>query len=194
MLKQSFFFQALFAILILASGASKAQNVTQLMSAQGYNQMETGPEKEQQIRNLERKGWYHQDAYTDQRGNALESAKVDLSPFVDELGESVFLVTDISPAFPGGLMAQGDYLQNLLADLLAKPEEVTQNTLFIKFSVSNTGQIEAVEPAFPFPEWVPGTTTRRCLDAVREMPVWTPGIFKNKPVKVKMMLTFSLRA
>lgn len=172
---------------------SIAQEVWQLMAARDFHRMPSSPEKNSLIRALEYDGWFRMDTFLG-LNKRMEMHKIDVTPFVDEMGESVFLVTDVSPEFPGGALAQGDYFQNLLSDLLAKPEEVTHNTLFIKFSVSKTGQIEAVEPASSFSEWVPETTTRRCLDAVREMPNWTPGIFKNRPVKVKMMLTFSLRA
>lgn len=190
---QHLLFQGLFALLIFAPKAANAQGVTQLMSAQAYNQMESGPEKTQQIRDLERRGWYHHDEYTDQRGNALESAKVDLSPFVDDLGESVFLVTDVSPEFPGGPSTLNDYFQNLLGDLLARPSDEVQNTLYIKFSVLKDGKIDAIEPANPIPDWIPKLTSRRCLAALRDMPAWSSGIFKDSPVKVKVLMTFSLR-
>ncbi|MFN0037723.1 MAG: hypothetical protein ACKVUS_21895, partial [Saprospiraceae bacterium] len=122
-----------------------------------------------------------------------ESPKTDLAPFVDDLGETVFLVTDVAPEFPGGTASLNDYLQNSIADLLSKPGEVTQNTLFVKFSVTKEGKIEATEPAQPFPTWVPTDTSQRCMEAVREMPAWSPGIYKDRPVKVKMMMSFSLR-
>ena len=190
---QHLLFKALFALLFFAPKAANAQGVTQLMGAHEYLEMKSGPEKIQKIRDLERRGWYHQDAYTDQRGNALESARVDLAPFVDDLGESVFLVTDVSPEFPGGPSTLNDYLQNLLGDLLARPSDEVQNTLFFKFSVLKDGKIDAIEPANPIPDWIPKSTSQRCLAAIRDMPAWSPGVFKENPVKVKVLMTFSLR-
>jgi len=73
-----------------------------------------------------------------------------------------------------------------------KPGEVTHNTLFIKFSVQKDGKIGEVEPAHPFPEWVPAASGQRCLEAVREMPAWSPGRYKDRPVKMKMMIVFPL--
>lgn len=185
--------QTLVALLICTPIASNAQQVSQFMSAQEYNEMKPGPEKIQAIKALERRGWYHQDAAMDYRGNPLETARVDLAPFVDELGESVFLVTDVSPEFPGGTMALKDYLQNQLGDLLAGSADEVQNTLFVKFSIQKDGHIDAVEPASPFPDWISASTTQRCMAAIRDMPVWSPGIFNEEPVKVKSLMIFSLR-
>jgi hypothetical protein len=185
--------QALLVLLIFAPEASKAQRLAQLMSAQEYNQIKSGPEKSQQIRDLEHRSWVHKDAFIDQKGNALEAEKVDLSPFVDNLGETTFLVTDITPEFPGGAIALKDYLQNLLGDLLARSTDEVQNTLFIKFTVLKDGKIEAVEPANPFLDWIPISVTQRCMAALRDMPAWTPGIFKEDPVRVKLLMTLSLR-
>ena len=190
---QHLLFQAIFALLIFAPEAGSAQRVTQFMKAQEYNEMKPGPERIQAIKDLERKGWYNQDAAMDYSGNPLVSEKVDLSPFVDEMGESVFLVTAVSPEFPGGTTSLKDYQQNLLGDLLSRPADEVQNTLFIKFSVLKDGKIDAVEPASPFPDWIPVSTTQRCMDAVRDMPVWSPGIFNEAPVKVKLLMIFSLR-
>ncbi|MBC7777925.1 MAG: hypothetical protein H7246_21000 [Phycisphaerae bacterium] len=190
---QHLLFQTLIPILFFSPKVSNAQDLGQLMTAREYIEMKSGPEKTKQIRELEHRSWYHQDALMDHTGNFIESKKFDLSPFVDSLGESAFLVTDISPEFPGGALSLNDYLQNKLGNLLVKPNEETQNTLFVKFSVLKDGKIEAVEPANPFPEWVRSSTRQRCLVAVREMPNWSPGIFKDQPVKVKMLMIFSLR-
>lgn len=192
-LMKHLFVHTFFALLILMPLTSSGQRVTQFLTAQQYNEMKPGPEKIQAIKDLERRGWYHQDAAMDHLGNALVSDKVDLSPFVDELGESVFLVSDISPEFPGGTASLKDYQQNLLGDLLARSTDEVQNTLFIKFSVLKDGKIDAVEAANPFPDWIPASTIQRCMAAVRDMPVWSPGIFNEEPVKVKLMINFSLR-
>jgi len=186
-------FQILAGLILFVPKFSNAQNLEQLMAAKEYLQMSSGPEKTELVQSLERKGWYHQDESMDHNGNFIETKKVDLSPFVDSLGESVFLVTDIGPEFPGGALSLQDYLQNRLGDLLPKPNGEAQNTLFVKFSVLKDGKIGDVEPANPFPEWVRASTGQRCLAAVREMPIWSPGIFKDQPVKVKMLMIFSLR-
>jgi len=185
-------YQFLPLFFFLCPSFANAQDVWQLMAARDFHDMKSGPEKTERIRDLEYRGWLRVDTFLgmDKR---LEYHKIDLTPFVDDMGESVFLVTDVSPEFPGGAITKEDYFQNVLSDLLSKPGEVTQNTLYIRFSVQKDGKIEAVEPAQPFPEWVPAITGQRCLEAVRDMPNWSPGMYKNRPVKVSMLMIFSLR-
>ena len=179
-------------LFLLFSTLTNAQEVWQLMSARDFHQMKTGPEKTERIRDLEYKGWFQMDTFLGM-DKKLEYHKIDLTPYVDEMGESVFLVTEVSAEFPGGTISQQDYFQNLLGGLLSKPGEVTHNTLFIKFAVQKDGKIEDVEPAQPFPEWVPIITGQRCLEAIRQMPDWSPGLYKGQAVKVKMLQSFGLR-
>jgi hypothetical protein len=168
-----------------------AQEVWALFAARDYHQMQNGPAKLTKVRDLEHKGWIQTDTFMamDRR---LEYHDIELSPFVDETGESVFLVPEVSPEFPGGQESLRDYFHNLLHDLLVKPGEVTHNTLYIRYSVQKDGRIVDVAPAQPFPEWVPASTKQRCLEAVRDMPAWSPGMYRDRPVKVCMMETFSL--
>jgi len=185
--------QILFVFLLVAPNTSDAQNLEQLMNAKAYQEMKSGPDRINQVRELEHRGWLHHDEQMDHIGNLIETKKFDLSPFVDQFGASFFLVTDISPEFPGGSTSFKDYQQNLLGDLLARSTDEVQNTLFIRYSVLKDGKIGAVEAASPFPDWIPASTIQRCMAAVRDMPVWSPGIFNGEPVNVKLLIDFSLR-
>jgi hypothetical protein len=182
----------LFISFLLFPTFANAQGVWQLMAARDFHDMKSGPEKTDRIRDLEDKGWFQIETYLGM-DEKLEYHKIDLTPFVDDMGESVFLVTEVSPEFPGGDISQADYFQNLLGDLISKPGEETHNTLFVKFSVQKDGKIADVEPAQPFREWVPAETGQRCLEAIRQMPDWSPGLFKGQAVKVKMLHSFGLR-
>jgi len=177
--------------LLLSPSLANAQEVWQLMAARDFHDMKSGPEKTERIRDMEYMGWFKVDTFIGMDKH-VEYHKIDLTPFVDDMGEPVFLVTDISPEFPGGAITQKDYFQNMLGELLSKPEGETHNTLYIKFSVNKDGKIETVEPAQTFPEWVPAASGQRCLEAVREMPAWSPGRYKDRPVKMKMMIEFPL--
>lgn len=122
----------------------------------------------------------------------MESPKTDLAPFVGEMGETVFFVTDIAPCFPGGQASFQDYLQNTLGRLLAKPGESVQNSLRFKFLVEKDGAINMVESAQPIAEWIPAEVVQQCVQALQEMPAWSPGIYKGRPVAVKMLMVFGL--
>ena len=168
-----------------------AQEVWALFSALTYHQMQNGPDKVTKVRDLEHNAWIQTDTFFNME-RQIQYRDIELSPFVDETGESVFLVSEVSPEFPGGLESQRDYFHNLLQDLFPKPGEVTHNTLYIRFSVLKDGSIVDVGPANQFPEWVPASTKQRCLEAVREMPAWSPGMYRDRPVKVCMIQIFSL--
>ena len=186
------FIQISSALFLALPSLLNAQGAWQLISAQDFHQMKNGPEKTARIQALEFKDWFKIDTFYNLE-KRLETQKIDLAPLVDDMGETIFLVTEISPEFPGGEAVQADYFQNLLGDLLAKPGESVQKTVFIKFTVNTDGTIDAVESVQPFPDWMPAQIAQRCLNAVKEMPAWSPGFYRNRPVKVKMLLDFSLR-
>lgn len=186
------FRSAFFAFLLISIQVAHAQDVWQLMTAADFHQMKSGPKKSEIIRDLEFKGWIRTDTITDLQGKK-NYYQVDLTPFVDETGEAVFLVSEVSPEFPGGEISLFDYLQNAIGDVLAKPNESVQNAVYIKFSVTKTGKIEAVEAAQHIPEWIPSEIQQRCLAAVRDMPDWSPGNYRGRPVRMKMLLVFRLK-
>jgi hypothetical protein len=151
-----------------------AQTVWQFLSAREYLEMPNGPEKSARIRNLEYDGWKKTDTLIDFE-QKRRVRTVDLAPYVDSMGNAVFLVPEVSPEFPGGRASMRDYLQNFLGDILARPDEGVQLSVFIKFVVQTDGSIAEVAPANPLPDWISAEITQRCLEAVREMPPWTPG-------------------
>lgn len=181
-----------FAAMLLLPQFLHAQQTFQLMAAQQLQRIPASPERTAMVQDLAYNGWIQVDTFVDLKKKTVYQ-EFDLAPFVDELGESAFLVTDVAPEFPGGMASQQDYFQNLLPDLLVSPNESPQNTLFVKFSVQKDGHIEAVEPAQNLQPWIPATVGERCLQAVREMPNWSPGLYKNRPVKTKVLISFGLR-
>lgn len=180
-------------VVLLCGVRSNAQSMMQLITAEEFHRMKPGPEKIEKVRALERNGWYQQDYFFDMDGKPIEAPKTDLAPFVDDMGETVFLVTDIAPEFPGGRASLEDYLQNAVGDLLINPGESVQNSIRIKFTVEKDGRITNIETEKRLSEWISKEAVQRCKSVVEEMPVWLPGVFKDKPVKVKMILSFSLR-
>ena len=180
-------------VVLLFMVRPNAQNMMQLLTAEEFHRMKPGPEKIEKVRALERNGWYQQDYFIDLDGKPIETQKTDLAPAVDDMGETVFLVTDLAPEFPGGPAALEDYLQNAVGDLLIKPGESVQNSIRIKFTVEKDGRITNIETEKRLPEWISAETVQRCKSVVEEMPAWSPGVFKDKPVKVRMVMDFSLR-
>lgn len=170
----------------------QAQNIWQLFSAQSFHSMPNGPEKIKAIRKLEKDGWFAIDTFLnlDQK---MEFKKTDLAPYIDDNGNTIFLVTDVSPAFPNGDTLLRKMLQGSLGDILSGPDDEVQNSIYIKFSVETDGSIAEVEEAQQHSEWIKPEIIKSCLETVRAMPKWSPGIWKGKPVKVKMLISVNLR-
>ncbi|MDX1910449.1 MAG: hypothetical protein SFV22_03130 [Saprospiraceae bacterium] len=169
-----------------------AQDVWTLYAAKNFNQRPDGAEKTTQIRAMEIRGWELIDTLYGLDGK-VQYPKSDVSPFIDDQGESVFLVTEQPARFPGASEVYNDYLKNMAGDVLAGPDETIHSTLYIRFTVEKDGKVTQTAPAYPFSEWVPETTRQRCLDAVKNMPDWIPATYKGKPVKMLCLLTFGLR-
>lgn len=162
------------------------------MTAEPFQKLPNSPQKTALIQDLEYGGWITTDTFYDFDMRA-EYRKTDIGPFIDETGEVVFLVTETGPSFPGGADVQSDYFKNFLDDLLVKPGEATQHTMLVQFLVLPNGQIAEVSSARTIDSWIPETSVQCCIHAVRDMPAWSPGLHRGRPVKVKMLLTFSLR-
>ena len=172
--------------------ALQAQKTIQLLSAQSYHALPNGPEKIKVVRKLEWDGWTAIDTFynLDQQ---ITLQKTDLAPYIDDNGNTVFLVTDISPAFPNGDTLLRKMLRDSIGDILSGPNDEVQNSIYIKFSVETDGSIAEVEEAQQHSEWIKPEIIKSCLETVRAMPKWSPGIWKGKTVKVKMLISVNLR-
>lgn len=170
----------------------QAQNIWQFFSAQSYHNMATGPEKTKAVRNLERAGWFAIDTFVN-LDQSVEYRKTDLAPYVDDNGMTCFLATDVSPEFPGGEVSLQKMLRDSIGSIFAGPEEGAQNSIYIKFAVEKDGSISEVEPAQQHPDWVRTANIDRCIIILKSMPRWSPGIWKENPVKVKMMIPMNLK-
>ena len=180
------------SLLLFPLASFHAQTVWQFLSAREYLEMPNGPEKSARIRDLEYDGWKKTDTLTDFE-QKRHIRTVDLAPFVDSMGNAVFLVPELSPEFPGGRASLQDYWQNFLGDILARPDEGVQLSVYIKFVVQTDGTIAEVAPANPLPDWIATEISQRCLEAVRQMPPWTPGQYRGRPVKVVLLADMGLR-
>lgn len=185
---------AIFALLLCLCGtqSASAQRSGQFISALSYHQMEEGPEKTKAVRQLEKNNWFVIDTFIN-LDQSMVFQKTDLAPFVDDNGATCFLVTDVSPRFPGGDQGLQKYLRDSLGSILAGPEEGAQNTIYIKFSVETDGSIVEVEPAQQHPDWIRNSLIERSIALIQSMPRWSPGQWKGRTVKVKMMISLNLR-
>lgn len=189
------FFSMLVLLCFLLQQNGFAQSMMQFWTAEDYRRMKPGPEKEAWFRKVEGDGWFFTaPSYKNLNGKPIEAPPVDLSPFVDESGESVFLITEKDPEFPGGQASFEDYLQNAVGDLLVKPDESVQNSVRIKFTIEKDGRITDVAVLDKNLVWVDQKILERCLQTIQDMPNWSPGAYRGRAVKMKLAFTFSLGA
>ncbi|MBN8679143.1 MAG: hypothetical protein J0M29_13020 [Chitinophagales bacterium] len=178
--------------MLLFATALPAQTVWQFFSARYYLDMPNGSEKSDRIRDLEYDGWKNSDTLID-LDQKQHIRTVDLSPLVDDMGDAVFLVPEVSPEFSGGKAGLQEYLQKYLGDLMAGPNEGVENTIYVKFVVQKDGSIQGVSFANPAPDWISPDIPQRCLSAIEQMPPWTPGSYRGRPVKVALMIDIGLK-
>ncbi len=169
-----------------------SQTIMQLLSAESYHAIKPGLEKEKVMRKLEKDGWFAIDTFVN-LDNTMTFQKTDLAPYIDDFGSTVFLVTDVTPVFPGGKAALQKILRDSIGSIFSDSHDEVQKSIYIKFSVEGDGSITEVEEAQQHPEWVKPELIETCIQAVKAMPKWSPGIWKDKPVRVKMLLIVNLK-
>lgn len=169
-----------------------AQTLVQLIIAESYHAMKNDSQKIKTIRKLEKDGWFAIDTFT-LLDKTMTFRKTDLSPYIDDNGNTVFLVADASPEFPGGKAALQKVFADSLGDIVSGPGDEVQNSIYIKFLVDIYGNITEVEEAQKHPDWLKPEIIKTCLNTVEAMPKWSPGIFKDEPVKVKMLVSVNLK-
>ncbi len=173
-----------------------APSVMKLFSARQYDDYQ-GDARITQVRLLQKNDWQARDSFydlPDQYGKSqLRISRNDLAPYVNEDGYIVYLVPEVAPQFPGGEAALQLYKQDVLGPDLAGPNDEVQRSVYIRCIIATDGRVTDVEEAQPHYNLVSEAFLNRCLDAVRYMPVWSPGLFNGKPVPVCQLVEFSLR-
>lgn len=95
-----------------------------------------------------------------------------------------FTVVEQKPEFPGGDAALMKYLAtNTTYPAIAKESGIS-GTVFITFVIEKDGSISSIGVL----REVAGGCTEEALRVVSEMPRWTPGKQRSKPVRVRMNL------
>lgn len=178
--------------LVLSSIQIQAQDLWQLWAARSFHQHLSAEEKVKTIRQFEIKGWEIIDTMIEMDGN-MKFQHIELAPIINDMGESVYLVTEQSPEFPGSNAAFQDYLKNELKGLLAPSNEEAAYMIYYKFVVNTDGHIESIELAQPLLEWMSKSVDKQLFTALQNMPDWTPGRYRGKPVKTVLLAEFNLK-
>ena len=120
--------------------------------------------------------------------------EVYIAPVVEEEEEyeeqQIFQVVEDPPGFPGGDEARMRYLQDNIRYPAIAREAGIQGTIFISFVVERDGSITDVQVL----RGIGGGCDEEAIRVVRNMPRWTPGKQRGRPVRVQftMPIRFTL--
>lgn len=117
-------------------------------------------------------------------------AKAEMEPVVKNPKisldkEGIYKYAEVSPSFPGGQNGIDNYINNNIEYPQTALDDSKEGRVGISFVVDETGKVSDAHTV--------GTKVGYGLDeeAVRvvdNMPKWTPGMVKGKPVKTRMTL------
>ena len=110
---------------------------------------------------------------------------------VNEEDETVFVVIEQMPEFPGGQQAMFKYLsENVKYPVIAR-ENGIQGTCIVQFVVNKDGSIVDVTVVRSGGD---PSLDKEAIRVIKTMPKWRPGMHKGKPVRVKytVPVTFKL--
>ena len=191
-----FVFSTLFFLSSIAVSAQPIPGVINFLSARQYDDYE-GTARIALVRELEKNDWYVIDSIYEWREEGdktpLRTTKRDLSPFVNDEGEMVHWVSDVAPQFPGGRKGIQQYMRDVVGPVVSGPDDEVQNSVYIRCTIGPDGSVGEVAEAQKHAQWVPVEIIAQCLDAVRYMLAWSPGVFRDKPVQVCVLVEVALK-
>ena len=123
-----------------------------------------------------------------QETNTLSTAKTFVASEISE--DSVFVIVDKRPEFPGGLMAMKDYLLNTIQLPLDMQGASWQGRVIVRFIVRKTGKItdiEIVRSLLP-------SADKEAVRVVETMPDWIAGEHNGEKVDVRFTMPIGFKA
>ena len=109
----------------------------------------------------------------------------------DEHISEIFLVVEQMPEFPGGDLAMKEYLRkNLVYPETAKRQQI-EGTVYVSFTIGKDGSIKNIKIL----RGLDSACDAEVLRLIKQMPKWTPGKQRGKPVETQMTIPikFSLK-
>jgi TonB family protein len=110
--------------------------------------------------------------------------------FVSAQGDSALVLVDKMPEFPGGVNSMMEYINDNIKFPPEARERGESGKAFVKFLVDTGGKI--VNPVILKSSGSP-SLDKEALRVIKSMPLWTPGVDKEKKVKVYITVPFSFK-
>lgn len=99
----------------------------------------------------------------------------------------VFYPFQVDPEFPGGIVALYDYLCRNVSYPAEAREQGISGKVFVSFAVERDGSVADVK----IQKDIGGGCGEAVVEAVKNMPRWTPGRIGGKPVRMGFTLPVS---
>jgi periplasmic protein TonB len=130
------------------------------------------------------------DAEADQE-TVVEEYLPNLPQEEDEViaEETIFVVVESMPTFPGGYAALSQYLHENISYPIHARELNIQGKVFLTFVVEKDGSVTDVELL----RGIGGGCDEEAIKVVQHMPKWNPGKQRNVPVRVKYNLPVNFK-
>lgn len=109
---------------------------------------------------------------------------------VEEDEQTVFVVVENMPEFPGGTSALMKYLSGSIKYPVIAQENGIQGRVVCQFVVNKDGSIVDIEVARSSGD---ASLDKEAVRVIKAMPKWTPGKQRGKPVRVKYTLPVNFR-
>lgn len=134
-----------------------------------------------QFKNIKNSSRYSENEITDIKTDLNQTEK---STVISEEPET-FERAEVMPKYPGGVAEMMKYInKNLIYPKLAK-ENNLEGKVLVKFYIDIDGSIKGAQV---LKDGVGGGATEEAIRLVNNMPKWTPGTQRGKPVKVYYIL------
>lgn len=109
---------------------------------------------------------------------------------VEEDEQTVFVVVENMPEFPGGTSALMKYLNSSIKYPVIAQENGIQGRVVCQFVVNKDGSIVDIEVARSSGD---ASLDKEAVRVIKAMPKWTPGKQRGKPVRVKYTLPVNFK-
>jgi len=124
------------------------------------------------------------DVEADQDTEVEEYIPIEVEEEESAEEQQIFMVVESMPAFPGGETELHRYLaENIKYPQMAK-ESGIQGRVFVTFVVERDGKVTDVKVL----RGIGGGCDEEAIRVVKNMPKWTPGKQRGKPVRVQFNL------
>lgn len=134
------------------------------------------------------------DEYSERRRIAADERAKANATYKDSKGRTVYNTAEVMPTFRGSQEELEQYIQDNINYPTTAQTDKIEGTVFVEFVVGADGAVRDVEAVETTSDAVKQNLSEEAVRVVSNMPTWTAGTQRGKPVDVRVSLpiTFQL--